>query len=595
MFYAKQVNMESGLIHINYRQEVIGVRTFRIKYTAEIFHSGLNEYKIVSSDDEYILQTKVNSQTLILENKWAKFIQNTNSTKNKELADKQTQDAIIALKEVDNILKNVLITDSKIEWHKLKDRSQFKIPNPIKNLHKILADVICPQEPKYFQSLPKPEESDFSPNLSFLDKLFKSRRVLKENQANLSFEKAFLEWEKKEKEINASNEKIKGLFEIELKEYDQKIENLKEKNAADSKKWENEKEIFYINQANFNKELDTLKELYSQKEQDAIIHYSELVLENSKYPDSFPKKFEIDYKPESKILIVEYSLPSIEDLPTLNEVKFLKNELKEYHISDTQLAKLFDNTMYNITLRCIYELFQSDVIDSIDSISFNGWVNAINKANGKRENNCILSIQVKKAEFKEIDLGLVDPKTCFKNLKGVASSKLSSLVSIKPILQIDRTDKRFTNHYEVADSLDASTNLASMDWEDFEHLIREVFGKEFSSNGGEVKVTQASRDGGVDAIAFDPDPIKGGKIVIQAKRYTNTVGVSAVRDLYGTVMNEGATKGILVTTADYGPDAYEFAKGKPLTLMNGSNLLYLLEKHGHQARINIREAKDSIK
>jgi restriction system protein len=56
-------------------------------------------------------------------------------------------------------------------------------------------------------------------------------------------------------------------------------------------------------------------------------------------------------------------------------------------------------------------------------------------------------------------------------------------------------------------------------------------------------------------------------------------------------MNEGATKGILVTTADYGPDAYEFVKGKPLTLMNGSNLLYLLEKHGHQARIDIKEAR----
>ena len=60
----------------------------------------------------------------------------------------------------------------------------------------------------------------------------------------------------------------------------------------------------------------------------------------------------------------------------------------------------------------------------------------------------------------------------------------------------------------------------------------------------------------------------------------------------GTVaINEGATKGLLVTTADYGPDAYEFAKGKPLTLLNGSNLLHLLEKHGHHAKIDLKEAK----
>ncbi len=151
------------------------------------------------------------------------------------------------------------------------------------------------------------------------------------------------------------------------------------------------------------------------------------------------------------------------------------------------------------------------------------------------------------------------------------------------------SDKRFVNSKDI--NFDEITNLALMHWEEFEHLIRELFEKEFSNNGGQVKVTQASRDGGVDAIAFDPDPIRGGKIVIQAKRYTNTVGVAAVRDLYGTVMNEGANKGILVTTSDYGPDSYEFAKGKPITLLNGGNLLHLLEKHGTKARINIKEAK----
>ena len=318
-----------------------------------------------------------------------------------------------------------------------------------------------------------------------------------------------------------------------------------------------------------------------------------MVLNNSEYPETFPKSFELEYNPENKIIIIEYELPAIECFPKIKEVKYIatKNELKETYIPESQLQKMFDESMYKITLRTIHELFEADVANALEAISFNGWVNATNRATGKKENNCILSIQVKKNEFLQIDLSNVDPKTCFKNMKGVASSKLSSLTPVQPILQISKVDKRFIDSYEVAKNIDNTTNLAAMDWEDFEHLIRELFEKEFKSNGGEVKVTQASRDGGVDAIAFDPDPIRGGKIVIQAKRYTNTVGVSAVRDLYGTVLNEGATKGILVSTADYGPDAYDFAKGKPLTLMNGANLLYLLEKHGHHAKIDLREAK----
>jgi restriction system protein len=62
-----------------------------------------------------------------------------------------------------------------------------------------------------------------------------------------------------------------------------------------------------------------------------------------------------------------------------------------------------------------------------------------------------------------------------------------------------------------------------------------------------------------------------------------------------TVHNEGATKGILVTTSTYGPDAYEFAKGKPLTLLSGSELLYLLGQHGHKSKIDLAAAKIEYK
>jgi restriction system protein len=168
------------------------------------------------------------------------------------------------------------------------------------------------------------------------------------------------------------------------------------------------------------------------------------------------------------------------------------------------------------------------------------------------------------------------------------------MAAVVPILKMNREDKRFVATRDVIDALDRAVNIAAIPWEDFEHLVRDVFEKEFSGSGGEVKITRASRDHGVDAVVFDPDPIRGGKIVIQAKRYTNPVGVSAVRDLYGTLINEGANRGILVTTSNYGPDSYAFAKDKPITLLDGGNLLHLLEKHGHPARIDLREAKASL-
>ena len=61
------------------------------------------------------------------------------------------------------------------------------------------------------------------------------------------------------------------------------------------------------------------------------------------------------------------------------------------------------------------------------------------------------------------------------------------------------------------------------------------------------------------------------------ERYKNTVGVSAVRDQFGALQNEGASKGILVTTSGYRQASFDFAKNKEL--IDGSNLLYLLAEH----------------
>ncbi|NLP43893.1 MAG: restriction endonuclease, partial [Peptococcaceae bacterium] len=433
-----------------------------------------------------------------------------------------------------------------------------------------------------YPPMPDKNSSKYKPDLTLLSKIIKPMAKKRIQECEEKYAKDLRKWEEKKLEIDNKNEAQEKQYNEALKDWETKIQD-----------WEARKAEFLEKQREFNENIQSFLARYRNGDVPSIIEYCRLVLKNSVLPLCIKKNFETDYIPDTKILIVEYMLPTPDDLPRIKEVKYIqsRNEIQETYYSASFMEKLYDATIYRLLLRILHELFEADTEGVIDAISLNGWVDNINKATGKNELVCIASIQVKKEEFEAIDLRNIDPKACFKNLKGVGSSKLSGITPIQPILQIDKNDSRFVQSYNVTSELDYTTNLAAMDWEDFEHLIRKLFEKEFASYGGEVKVTQASRDGGVDAIAFDPDPIRGGKIVIQAKRYTNTVGVAAVRDLYGTVVNEGATKGILVTTSDYGPDAYEFAKNKPLTLLNGSNLLYLLEKHGHKAKIDLQEAK----
>lgn len=547
--------------------ETYYLKSGKPKYRIEIAHHGLNKHKVIKGDLPDVVRRKAEVQVADWEEKWekqeAKRRERQRKQQREETAEELSREAEEELESLRKTLDHTLDIDDTVEWDSLKDFSEFPEPRPRK--------PELPHPPRE----PLSTDEIFKPRFNILDRLIPPWKQKKIDEAEKRFRESHASW----KEAIAEHEKEVTTLEA------------KRENAVSE--WEERKAEFIREQEAANDTIDREKERYFQGDAEAITEYCDLVLSRSQYPDSFPQEFDLFYNPDTKILVVDYLLPAPEHLPTLREVKYVKSrdELDEKHLSDRELNKLYDDLLYQMALRTIHELFEADQIEALDAVVFNGIVHTIDKSTGQEIEPCVLSIQAKRDEFLAINLAQVDPKQCFKSLKGVGSSKLHSITPVAPIVKVDKEDKRFVESREIAVGLDHATNLAAIDWEDFEHLIREVFQQEFAQGGGEVKVTHASRDGGVDAIAFDPDPIRGGKIVIQAKRYTNTVGVAAVRDLYGTVMNEGATKGILVTTSDYGPDAYNFAQGKPITLLNGANLLHLLERHGHRAKIDIKEAK----
>jgi restriction system protein len=503
----------------------------------------------------------------------------------KELALKTTKHIQVLLESKIKILSNSIKNRIDLWEHLIKN-----INAPFVETKPLFRNK--PEKPEYFQIPPKPQQADqkyFINDTPFYS-LFKDKYPQRATASQKLFENDLNEWEQMKISLDIKNQELKDNFNHE-------IENVNLEYESELKEWVLRKEQFEENQKKALETINTLKREYFNREKAAIETYNyellKIASENRKF---YSFECGIFYNPENKILAVEYLLPSSDSFSTVREVKYVatRDVYEERFLSKRDFISFYDESVYQLTLSVISEVFKHDEADAIDSIVLNGYVKTINKSTGENIQPYILSILVSKSEFNTINLERIDVKQCFKSLKGISASELANQNAIAPIIKIDKTDKRFVEGKDVVSGINESINIAAMDWEDFEHLVREIFEKEFSYNGGEVKVTRTSRDGGVDAIAFDPDPIRGGKIVIQAKRYTNTVGVASVRDLYGTLLNEGATKGILVTTSDYGSDAYEFAKGKPLTLLNGSNLLHLLEKHGHQAKIDLKEAKNIL-
>lgn len=306
-------------------------------------------------------------------------------------------------------------------------------------------------------------------------------------------------------------------------------------------------------------------------------------------PADFPRIFEAQFDPESGVLLLMIDAPDFERVPLTT---LLKSSARK-PVSERARRVAQQSINHVLPLRIVHEVYASPEMESVRLVGVNVRLAYIDRRNGQPRHEIVASMTATREEFEQLNISEVDFKKCFRSLRGVETPSYDEIASVKPLLHFDKDDRRIVEGRNVVDSLDVSTNLAAMDWENFEHVVRELFAKMFSarSSGAEVHVTRASRDYGVDALVYDPDPIMGGKYVIQAKRYVNTVEVSAVRDLFGTVQNEGASKGFLVTTSSFGPDAHQFAKGKPLTLIDGSQLLGLLDQHGYSFRIDLREAR----
>ncbi|WP_312484764.1 restriction endonuclease [Stutzerimonas nitrititolerans] len=380
--------------------------------------------------------------------------------------------------------------------------------------------------------------------------------------AHNKFARAYARWEEIE-------ENRKAGLKAEREAHEQRVSSFLEKRALR------------------DAEVEAFRKSYQNSEPEALIAFFGMVLESSEYPFDFPQEFEITYITESRQLVVDYQLPNINVVPDTLSYRYVKtrDEITSKPRKPSETRDIYSDVVAGVALRTIQEILDADGFDAIDLCCFNGYVKTIDPASGKKIKPYLVSVRTTKESFQELDLEHVDKTICLRSLGAHISRSTSEAQPVKPIIEFDMADARFVEQTGLTSRLDSGINLMDLNPFEFEELVADLFGK----MGLESKLTRSSRDGGVDCVAYDKRPILGGKVVIQAKRYRHTVGVSAVRDLYGTMMNEGANKGILVTTSGFGPDAYDFQKDKPIELIEGNGLLYLLKEIGVSARIIMPE------
>lgn len=131
--------------------------------------------------------------------------------------------------------------------------------------------------------------------------------------------------------------------------------------------------------------------------------------------------------------------------------------------------------------------------------------------------------------------------------------------------------------------LDAQKGLETvkdLSWRDFETLVGEVFKRKgyfVLENPGD------GPDGGVD-LRLRKD---GKKVYVQCKHWkTRQVGVKIVRELYGAMTDKKVDEGIVVTYGAFSKEARDFARGKPISLIGGKELVGLIKEVQKNAEVS---------
>ncbi|MEV4922153.1 restriction endonuclease [Streptomyces roseoverticillatus] len=313
---------------------------------------------------------------------------------------------------------------------------------------------------------------------------------------------------------------------------------------------------------------------------DAVVDYfSAALYASSAWPAEFPHQVSAAYDPGARQLVLLWELPGYDIVPEAKAVRYMPtaDEEKETARPAAQRRAVYRDVLAQCVLLVLRDLFAADGSGVLESVVVNGFVDDHDPATGRRAQIVLASASVSRPVFAGLHLEQVSAVDCLTDgLGGLLSARPDQLAAVRPGRMPADVGRSIVSHGGGDDP-----DLYEMDPVEFEALVAQLF----RARGMQAVMTTRSNDGGVDVEALDPDPISGGRIIVQVKRYRKTVPPTAVRDLYGTVQGAGANKGVLVTTSGFGPGSYAFANGKPLTLVSGEELVGLLGRHGLRGRL----------
>jgi restriction system protein len=284
-------------------------------------------------------------------------------------------------------------------------------------------------------------------------------------------------------------------------------------------------------------------------------------------------------------MIVDIGLPLLEAIPELASAEYQPNKktLKYKPLSQTARNKLYQLVIAQMALRTLRSVFLADRAGMVRRTLCDGYVDTIKTATGRPAHWCLISVEVTRDLYDELDLSQVKPLDCLSYLHAKVSKTPEKFAPVQPIIDYPWDDLPYSDELDTADDLDNVQNLLELDGFEFERLMVQLF--EAIPQFDEVRRTRSHGDGDIDLVAVNTAPFVGGRVAIQAKRYAphRKVDIAAVREIVGSISQREFNKGIIIiTTSNFTRAARDEGTRLGVELYDCERLLWLLRQHLHR-------------
>ena len=123
---------------------------------------------------------------------------------------------------------------------------------------------------------------------------------------------------------------------------------------------------------------------FAARDPEAVRWFAGCVLRASRYPDGFPRDYQVTYDPQARCLAVDLELPARGAVPAVRAYRYVKTRdaIEPVPRADSEITQAHERLVACVALRALHELFGAMPADLVQVVALTGWVATTDRATG---------------------------------------------------------------------------------------------------------------------------------------------------------------------------------------------------------------------